>query len=326
MGTMKRQKRVFHYLVPALGIALAAVLLPANSAVGYRDSDPAGRPKLTRFEMNKDEVINNHYTDIKINFGWDAPGVDLRYGALKLSVTDDNGKNYIVTIDLTKKKFSKETGTAQAKVRLVCSASEWLKIRAWLQSPKGRKTRFKKTSLNSVPNPDDDPTYKTDWPLGTEPNTRAMNFTLYDQNGKKVALWDFYGKMIFVDFGAMWCGPCKWMAEDIKKLWKKWGKNENAVFLSVFHEGYTYGEPVTRNELNIWVNEHKMDYPHLGDPDQVAWKLYRDPEKPNSVPQYMMIDPFMQISFKNVGYGPNFFYDQINDSFKYWNNRWFKDK
>jgi thiol-disulfide isomerase/thioredoxin len=286
---------------------------------------PADKPQLKSIQFLPETVINNALTNVKVKIEFSDPDGDLKGGRLELSVKDANKKRYVVFVDLVSTKFARVSNTVTLKTRLVCSASPWLRVTARLHDAGGLTSNRKGVKLKSVPNPDRDPTYKIDWPLGTEQYTRAFDFTLYDQNGKKVSLYDYYGKIIFVEFGAMWCWPCAWMAEDVKRLHKKWKNNPNVVFISVFHDGYVHGVGATQDDCRKWAQETGLKTIILADPEQVAWKLYRNPDKPDSVPQYMFIDPWMLISFKGVGYGPNFFYDQINNSIKYYVNRWFSD-
>ena len=37
----------------------------------------------------------------------------------------------------------------------------------------------------------------------------APDFTLKDLEGKDVSLKDFKGKVVFINFWATWCSPCK---------------------------------------------------------------------------------------------------------------------
>lgn len=73
----------------------------------------------------------------------------------------------------------------------------------------------------------------------TESNTSeellpAIDFTLTDQYGNTHTLSDYKGKVVFLNFWATWCPPCKQEMPDIEALYKEYGLNEDeVVFLGV---------------------------------------------------------------------------------------------
>ncbi|SMD15125.1 Thiol-disulfide isomerase or thioredoxin [Pedobacter nyackensis] len=59
-------------------------------------------------------------------------------------------------------------------------------------------------------------------------------FILKDLNGKDVTLKDFAGKVIYMDFWASWCSPCRYeMKNGSPKLHAKFKDNKDVVFLYV---------------------------------------------------------------------------------------------
>ncbi len=61
----------------------------------------------------------------------------------------------------------------------------------------------------------------------------APDFTLDSDQGKKVSLSDFKGKVVYIDFWATWCGPCMAEVPYAKLLRQKFIGNDSIVFMYV---------------------------------------------------------------------------------------------
>ena len=59
----------------------------------------------------------------------------------------------------------------------------------------------------------------------------APDFTLTDQFGNTHTLSDYKGKVVFLNFWATWCGPCKMEMPDIQRLYEDMGMNEEDVII-----------------------------------------------------------------------------------------------
>ena len=60
----------------------------------------------------------------------------------------------------------------------------------------------------------------------------AVDFSVVSIDGQEVNLKDFKGKVIFLNFWATWCGPCKMEVKDIDSMYRKL-KNKNFVVMAV---------------------------------------------------------------------------------------------
>lgn len=117
--------------------------------------------------------------------------------------------------------------------------------------------------------------------------TPAIDFELKDQYGKTHKLSDYKGKVLFLNFWATWCPPCKMEMPDIQKLYEKYekqGEKSEVVVLSV-------AAPNTQDEKNIdgikaFLEENGYTYPVLMDDGGYTFGAYRI----SSLPTTFMID------------------------------------
>lgn len=63
--------------------------------------------------------------------------------------------------------------------------------------------------------------------------TPAIDFELSDLEGNKVKLSDYKGKIVFVNFWATWCPPCKSEMPEFNEANKEFEQNGDAVLLAV---------------------------------------------------------------------------------------------
>lgn len=83
-------------------------------------------------------------------------------------------------------------------------------------------------------------------------NKVAPNFDLTDLNGKQVKLSDYKGKVVFLNFWATWCPPCKKEIPDFIELQKKYS-NQGFTFIGIALDDY---QSVVR-----FVKDNKINYP-----------------------------------------------------------------
>ena len=89
----------------------------------------------------------------------------------------------------------------------------------------------------------------------------APGFSLLDTQGKTVALSDFKGKVVFIDFWATWCPPCRISMPEVEKLYADYqGKAVQVLGLNLDENG---------DNARRFVERKKTPYPVLlaGDSD-----------------------------------------------------------
>ena len=65
-----------------------------------------------------------------------------------------------------------------------------------------------------------------------DPPEEAEDFTLKTLKGGTVSLKDYRGRLIFLNFWATWCGPCRAEMPSMQRLWEEF-KEEDFVILAI---------------------------------------------------------------------------------------------
>ena len=99
-------------------------------------------------------------------------------------------------------------------------------------------------------------------PKATASGNLAPDFTITDIEGKKLALSDYRGKVVLLDFWATWCTPCREEIPHFVEMQQKYGpKGFQVVGISMDDDA----KPV-----KAFYQEYKMNYPVAVGDDKLA--------------------------------------------------------
>jgi peroxiredoxin len=125
--------------------------------------------------------------------------------------------------------------------------------------------------------------------LSIASDKEAPDFTLTDLSGKSISLSDLKGKVIFVNFWATWCGPCRHEIPDFIEFYNK-NKDNGVVILGVSVDK-------SANKVRDFVEENKINYPIV----MATNEMVRDYKPGKFIPTTIIIDTDGMIQEKKVG-------------------------
>lgn len=105
----------------------------------------------------------------------------------------------------------------------------------------------------------------------SDPSERieAPDFTLTDQYGTTHTLSDYRGKVVFLNFWATWCGPCRKEMPDIEQLYNDYGENSGDLVILSVANPKTKDNPnnndQTIEEVTAFMKDGGFTYPSLMD-------------------------------------------------------------
>jgi len=119
---------------------------------------------------------------------------------------------------------------------------------------------------------------------------KAPNFSLEDLQGKKWELKHFKGKVVFLNFWATWCSPCKEEMPSMEELCKQF-KDKDFIFIAISVD-YAGIKPVKE-----YIEKNRYTFPVLIDPKGKTLDLF----EVRGIPTTFLIDQKGGLIGKAIG-------------------------
>ncbi|WP_394666778.1 TlpA family protein disulfide reductase [uncultured Chryseobacterium sp.] len=133
------------------------------------------------------------------------------------------------------------------------------------------------------------------------------NFSVRNENGEITETSQLRGKVIFINFWASWCPPCRAEFPSVQKLYDRYRSNEDMVFLTVnLDDEMILGKNYLQKE--------KFTIPFLVPNSSIPKELYS-----GSIPATIVLDKIGKIRMHHSGmadYSKASFYQEIETLLK----------
>jgi cytochrome c-type biogenesis protein len=97
----------------------------------------------------------------------------------------------------------------------------------------------------------------------------AYDFTLTDQYGNEHTLSDYKGKVVFLNFWATWCPPCKQEMPHIEELYQEYNLNQDdVIFLGVTNpksDAYPNNQDDEKDTITSFLETNEYTFPTVFD-------------------------------------------------------------
>lgn len=145
--------------------------------------------------------------------------------------------------------------------------------------------------------------------MKTEARTPAVEveknfFGFRDMNGKEMSTGDLRGKVVFINFWASWCPPCRAEMPSLAELYQEYKQDERFVFLFITED----------DNLSLatnYLNKNKLDLPVFTRTGMINKSLYS-----GTLPTTIVLDKEGSVAYSKEGfaaYNTKSFKQQLND-------------
>jgi peroxiredoxin len=122
-------------------------------------------------------------------------------------------------------------------------------------------------------------------------SSQAPDFTVKDLKGREISLSNYSGKVIFLNFWATWCRPCKAEIPDFIEAYKQYkDKGMEIIGISV--------DTISPKSVLKFAEKYKINYPVVMSTDTIQ----KDYEPGPYIPTTIIIDQEGKIRHRHIGY------------------------
>lgn len=130
---------------------------------------------------------------------------------------------------------------------------------------------------------------------------KAPDFFYETAPGKKLKLSDLKGKVVWINFFATWCGPCRQELPHLQKEVYDKLKNNPEFELIILGREHSW------EEINKFTAENKFDMPFYPDIERKVFSLYAK----QNIPRNFIIDKDGKVAVSSTGFNETEFNDII---------------
>ena len=131
---------------------------------------------------------------------------------------------------------------------------------------------------------------------------KAPDFAYTSEDGKTTKLSDLKGKVVWINFFATWCPPCRKELPHLQKeVYDKLKDNKNFELIIL-------GREHSWEEINKFVSDNKYHMPFYPDEERKAFSLYAK----QNIPRNFIIDKEGKIAIASTGFNEKDFQEIID--------------
>lgn len=130
---------------------------------------------------------------------------------------------------------------------------------------------------------------------------QAPDFSFVNESGKTQKLSELKGKVVWINFFATWCGPCRQELPHLQKeVYNKYKNNKDFVLL-------IFGREHDKATVEEFRKTQKFTMPFYPDVKRKIFSLYAN----QNIPRNFIIDKTGKIAVSSVGYTDKEFAEMV---------------